>query len=219
MKMDKKPQKIRIGGRSYGHHDNDATITNLLKDEVDTIEAFTLGACWIRVSDEGRIERVERFKELPPPSEDPDYPPKWVSLTDWAKEAPFLCNPVPSLPEEPKTQYDFPAIIIHSLCGYNNTPYAYEARKLQDYGFECCRSRKGPDGKFWELWYLPGTFHAQGELKEAIEAESKKNVGCDLKQHVAKENRAITAAVKFLCHHVSFGALDICYQRAAMVID
>lgn len=208
---EEKTKKIRVTykcnqGVTYKCDQGNVTIGELLPDEMDDIEAFTLGSCWIRVSEDGRIERVERFATLPPISEDPNIPPKWIPYTDWTKEAPFLCNSVPELPEEPKTEYIFPSLIIHSLCGYNNVPYDWEARKLQKYGFECLRSRRGRDGRFWELWYLPGLYHAKDELKSEIDLKSS---GKD----------QVTVAVDFLCRHVSFGSLDVCYQRAAMHIE
>ncbi|MCK9558100.1 MAG: hypothetical protein M0R50_08695 [Candidatus Cloacimonetes bacterium] len=206
-KEEEKPKKIRLACENYGvRGECSATIDYLLKEELDAMKAFTLGSCWIRVSEDGRIERYERFATLPPESEDPAIPPKWIPLTDWTKEAPFLCNPVVSLPDEPKTEYGYPSIIIHGLCGYNNVPYADEARKLQSYGFECMRSRRGRDGKFWELWYLPGVWHAENGLKAAMEKETN-------------ERNKAKAAIDFLCRHVSFGAIDLCYQKAAMVIE
>jgi len=204
---EQKLKKVRMTG---SHHrrceQGEVTIGELTPEEMDTMEAFTLGSCWVRVSEDGRLERRDRFAELPGPVEDPYQPPKWVSLVDWTKEAPFLANPVPPLAEEPSPKYNDPSFIVKHLCGYNNTPYEHEARKLQSYGFECLRSRRGPDGRFWEIWYLAGHHFAKGQLKSEM----------DLKSDEAEQ---ITTAVNFLCRHVSFGVLDVCYQRAAMVID
>jgi hypothetical protein len=44
---------------------------------------------------------------------------------------------------------------------------------------------------------------AKGELKEAIDDKDNK----------------VEALITWLCGKVSFGALDVCYQRAALVID
>ena len=204
---EKKLERVRVTGTHHRRCDQgEVTIGGLISEEMESIEAFTLGSCWIRVSEDGRIERRERFAELPGPIEDPYILPKWVSLVDWTKEAPFLCNPTPPLPDEPKPQYACPAIIVKYLGGYNKTPYESEARRLQSYGFECLRSRRGNDGHFWEIWYLPGDYHARGRLKDAM----------TLKCESAEQ---ISTAINFLCRNVSFGTLDICYQRAAMVID
>lgn len=210
---EQKLKKIRIVGTSRSRCcRGEVTIGELTSEEMESMEAFTLGSCWIRISEDGRLERRERFAELPDPTEDPYQPPKWIHLIDWAKEAPFLSNPTPPLPEEPDPKHNAPGFIIEHLCGYNNTPYEYEARKLQSYGFECLRSRRGPDGRFWELWYLPQLFFAKGDLKEEIDLKSSEHPQ-------ASEADKINTVVNFLCSHVSFGTLDVCYQRAAMVID
>jgi hypothetical protein len=202
-----KLKKIRVAGISHRKcNQGEVTIGELTAEEMESMEAFTLGSCWIRVSEDGRLERRERFVKMPDPVEDPYQPPKWIPLIDWTKEAPFLSNPIPPLPEEPDPKYSSPAFIVKYLCGYNNTPYEYEARKLQSYGFECLRSRRGHDGRFWEIWYLAGYHFAKGELKSEMAQKSD-----DAEQ--------ISVAINFLCRNVSFGTLDVCYQRAAMVID
>ena len=89
---EKKLKKIRVCGTSHrGHDQGEVTVGELTPEEMDTIEAFTLGACWIRVGEDGRLEKRARFMELPDPIEDPYVSPKWVPLVDWTKEAPFLC--------------------------------------------------------------------------------------------------------------------------------
>lgn len=206
-------KRIRVSGTQHRRHDQgDVTIGELTAEEMQSMEAFTLGACWIRVSEDGRLERRDRFAELPDPISDPHLPAKWIPKIDWTKEAPFLVNPVPPLPEEPKPNYEDPGIIIRYLCGYNNTPYEYEARKLQSYGFECLRSRRGNDGRFYEIWFLPSYYFAKGDLKDAIDLRT-------LKSGESESANKISTVVTFLCNNVSFGTLDICYQRAAMVID
>jgi hypothetical protein len=210
---EKKLKKLRITGtQHHGHDQGSITIGELTPEEMETIEAFTLGSCWIRTTEDGRVERRERFAELPDPVADPYQPPKWISAVDWSKEAPFLCNPNPPLPEEPKPTYEDPGIIVRYLCGYNNTPYEWEARKLQSYGFECLRSRRGLDGRFYEVWFLPSRYFAKGDLKDAIDTTT-------FKDGLSESANRIKTAVDFLCRHVSFGTLDVCYQRAAMCID
>jgi hypothetical protein len=210
--MDEK-KKIRVTSSKHGrNNENEVSIGNLTPEETNTIEAFVLGSCWIRVSEDGRIERRERFEKLPDPISDPYSPPKWISAIDWTKEAPFLVNPIPALPEEPKPSYEDPGFIVRYLCGYNNTPYEYEARKLQSYGFECLRSRRGPDGRFYEIWFLPSRYFAKGELEDAIDLRTSKN-------GESEQSSKTSVVVNFLCNHVSFGTLDVCYQRAAMVVD
>jgi len=47
----------------------------------------------------------------------------------------------------------------------------YEAKvvKMEEVGFSCLRSRRGEDGEIWEVWYLPGKWAAQGELKDSTD--------------------------------------------------
>jgi hypothetical protein len=201
-KEDTVDRRIRLDG--YGP--NSCTIGRLTREEVETMQAFALGTCWVRVGDDGRLESRPRFEPLPPPEQDPAIPPKWITVEDWTGQASWLANAVSALPDEPKPSYGHPAIIIQHLCGYNRTPYEFEARKLQSYGFQCLRSRRGPDGRFWEIWYLCSLVCAKGGLKQAVAG-------------ITEREAEIRTAIDYLCKHVSFGTLDVCYQRAAMVID
>jgi len=101
-----------------------------------------------------------------------------------------------------------PSIIIQHLCGYNFSDPGYKAAadSLEMFGFECLRSRRGLSGKYWELWLLPYLRAAKDRLRDAIDFRTE-------------TESQVKAAVSFLCCHVSFGTLDVCVQRAAMVVD
>ena len=107
-----------------------------------------------------------------------------------------------------KTLEYSPSITIQGLCGYNYTEenYKWNAEKLESYGFQCLRSRRGTDAKFWELWFLPGLWCSKGDL----EANVKR--GKDDKEE-------LKIALEFLRHKVSFGTLDVSNQRMCMVLD
>jgi hypothetical protein len=200
-------ERIRVSGSSSSPDGPcSVTINGLTSDEQEEIQAFVLGTSWVRVSDAGRLEAIPAFKDVPPPEDDPKLPPKWIPATDWEKLAPFLANPMPPLPDEPNPKHNSPSFIIQHLCGYNSCSYESQAILLQNYGFECLRSRRGKDGRFWELWYLPGTWAAKGDLAAAI------SKGCD-------EAKNVKRTIDFLCRNVSFGSLNVSYQRAAMVVD
>lgn len=205
MKMDEnKIDRVRLVAHGCG----EAKFAHLTKAEVDVMQSLSTGSSWVRVKD-GRLETRPCFEEPPLPEQDPLIPPKWIhkETENWEKLAPFLRNPTPLEPAlgEPRRVYESPSFIIQSLCGYNDTPYETEARKLQDFGFECLRSRRGADGHFWEIWYLPGLWYAKGPLKELYLPEGTV--------------KSINKAIDFLCRYVSFGTLHVCYQRAAMIID
>jgi hypothetical protein len=42
---------------------------------------------------------------------------------------------------------------VQHLQGYNGC-YESVSRSMENAGFECLRSRRGKDGKIWEIWYL-----------------------------------------------------------------
>src|SRR4051812_42610086 len=43
--------------------------------------------------------------------------------------------------------------LIQHITGYGPADkYEEKATKLRDAGFVCCRSEKGGDGKYWEVW-------------------------------------------------------------------
>ena len=197
------PKKVHIGGSGSGPNGREVTIRGLSKDDQDAMEAMICGECWVRLGDDGRIERRSRFEPQPSPEQDPLIPPKWYGEN---LDRLWLTVPAPKLDDEPDPKHHFPAITVQHLCGYNNMPYEAEAQKLQEYGFECLRSRRGPNGRFWEVWQLPGLYAAKGRLKEA------------LARHVSTAE-SLRAAIDFLCRHVSFGTLNVCYQRACMVVD
>lgn len=58
------------------------------------------------------------------------------------------------------------AITIQHVCGYDYSDdfYRENAKKLESYGFICCRSNRGSEGRFWEIWFLPGLWMAEGDL-------------------------------------------------------
>ena len=99
---------------------------------------------------------------------------------------------------------------FNNLCGYGYSPESYRANaeRLESYGFQCLRSRRGPDACYWEIWYLPGLWSAQGNLKEVLDAQKEQ-----------REKDLTKEAVSFLCHAVSFGTPNVTIQRAAMVLD
>ena len=157
------------------------------------------GANWIRVVG-GELEYISSYKPLPDPIKDEDMLPFWR-------------HPSPGEKESAHTLFDFdkledhssPGISISHLCGYYYTPESYQmyGERLQSYGFEIMRSRRGSDAKYWEKWWLPGLWCAEGDLAEAIGKEQN-------------DKKALKRAVDFLAKNISFGTLDVSVQRLAM---
>jgi len=184
------------------------TITGT-KDEIAELKCLLLGL----------RKLVPIYIESPPLTQDPWIPPNWkrtvppvgqctvADLDEWERK--YVKVPSDLAVCEVEGEH-YPSFVIQHLCGYGYTERRYydEVRRLTSWGFECLRSRRGANGSFWELWLLPGFWAAKGDLAELV-----KNlpVGSWIAQ--------TEAVVSFLCDRASFGTLDICVQRAAMVID
>lgn len=97
-------------------------------------------------------------------------------------------------------QASYYSIFVEHLCGYNYTPEraTAEMEKLTAWGFECLRSPRGKEGRYWELWYLPGLWAAKGTMAGI---------------------KTIEEATRFLCRHCSFGSMQVTRQAAAMTVD
>ena len=180
------------------------TFEGFLEKERESIMGAAHGHQWVCIGADGRLCTSNTRVPLPAPAEDEEMLPFWRRMT--AK------NPTRRVQEQFREQLsdgDSPSLTIQSLCGYHYSPayYANEAQKLEEYGFACLRSRRGADGQFWEIWYLPGLWAAKGELKKALAPYAKSVHG------------QLSAARKFLIEHVAFGSLDVMVQRAAMITD
>ncbi len=177
------------------------TISGILEEDQERVTAcLQAGAYWIRVRD-GKLEIVESWEKLPDPINDEKMLPFWRKPTE-AETTQLELFEMGMVGE-----HDSPSISIQHLCGYDYSPenYRMQTEKLESYGFECLRSRRGLDGKYWEVWFLSGLWAAKGDLKEKIGSHKGKN--------------ALKTATSFLGQHVSFGTLDVSVQRLAMVIE
>lgn len=137
-------------------------------DEINAVRQMMSGMIWLSYKNSGdgqeKLELTSRFMPLPEPIEDPLVPPQWqseIGLGDipakWAPPVREMCP----LAKEGWHQPSF--YMSHIFEPKVNIP------KLQSWGFECMRSRRGEDGKFWEVWYLPGEWSARGGLREFID--------------------------------------------------
>lgn len=134
------------------------------------------------------------------------------------------------------------------MCGYGYTKdrYKVEVGKLESWGFECCRSRRGDNGKFWELWFLPYLRAAEGDLLRAMHSYCKRcganqergvpldHPHCPNREHnyrslgepcgdgtmVIRDQSdhagMLHAAIEFMMRYAAFGTLDVMVQRAYM---
>ena len=64
-------------------------------------------------------------------------------------------------------------IFVQHIQGYGGEEQYKENEKVfTGAGFDRLRSEKGDDGKYWEIWFLPGRYAAKGP----IEGKSKKDI-------------------------------------------
>jgi hypothetical protein len=197
---------LNIEIQSQGFHGDNGSVTigGFLPIEQEKFLGMVLGYNWVKV-DEGRLKVVPATEKLPAPAENKDLMPHWLSKNQ--KEGRLKRKIFCAKGEWPPFS---PSFIIKHLCGYNWTPEAYKltAEQLEGFGFECMRSRRGNDGKFWEIWYLPGLWAAKGNFQKFFSRSKKMD-----------EKAQIEKAINFLCQNVSFGSLDVVAQRAAMTLD
>ena len=188
---------IQVASRGAGGF----SLRNVSPEEMDKLEAMALGHAWCMVVN-GRLQSQSRWEPLPKPAADETMMPFWQPISPGRAQLELRGIETP-----PGAQA---GIMIQSLCGYEYSPenYRLESEKLERYGFVCLRSRRGEDGRFWEVWHLPGLWSAEDELKDALQLIRERD-----------EAKRVDTAVSFLCQHVRFGSLEVFWQRAAMVIE
>lgn len=176
---------------------NRIEISNLSSAEVRSLEGMVRGHNWCISTPDGRLKVQSRWEPLPAPAKDEEMMPFWQPMVPGPTQMEIREVPVPFGSQA--------GIIIESVCGYYYTPENYQAEtaKLEEFGFECLRSPRGLDGRFWEMWYLSGLWSAKGRLKGTLHG-------------IKDPAQAIDEAVRFLCKNVQFGSLNVTWQRAAM---
>lgn len=198
--------KIRIVSSMCGSGNScGVTIEGMTKEELDhLLGAFKLGVSWISVAD-GRLVVRSIHEELPSPVPDLDMAPFWRR---WPGPEGFKVQM--SLFPDPEFQsFSMPGIVIRGLCAgasvsgaYSEELYAKQGALLESFGFICLRSRRGDNGRFWEMWYLSGLFSSRGDLAAAI-----------------KDCSDLDGAARFLMERVDFGSLEFNRQYAALCAD
>lgn len=72
------------------------------------------------------------------------------------------------MPAEPGKESWSPGCYVKHLGAYQRENHYERWYKLMiSIGFSLLRSPRGPDNKIWEVWYLPGMFALEGQLKGA----------------------------------------------------
>lgn len=201
------------------------------REELDALRAMALGVSWVSNSPESkRLLRCNSFNDVPSPVDDPQIPPKWdvrkpvpklgqctqEDIEQAVREAASMPRPRLNVAPEidPTEGWHSPSFYVSS-AGARGGDYKRVAKELTSWGFECMRSRRGPDGRFWEAWYLPHTEHATGDLRDAI-LEIRRSCGLSKIEDWKLISRVV---VDFLYKNSSFGSVDVAVQRAALTYD
>jgi hypothetical protein len=201
----KKPdEKVRVTSSGCGS----VGIDGLVGNEGTILAGAISGHYWVKGDDNGRLDHLDARKATPNPLDDDEMLPFWRPIS--IKDLSAVGQQEMVLDEDASLEHHMPSIIIQHLCGYGYTEEGYKkyAEILTGYGFNCLRSRRGEDGKFWEVWFLPGLWSAKGDLEKHLSLNKTQN-----------NTEKLKCATDFIASRVLFGTLDVCVQRMAMGID
>ncbi len=190
--------------KSIGGNEGGISLHGFLQEDLEKMEGCILGGhCWMRVVN-GKPEFIKSYHPLPDPITDEHMFPFWRQSTEDEEKHPQnyeLFN------HESFGDYESPSISIRYLCGfsYSREKYKEVAERLESFGFQCMRSKRGDGGHYWEIWFLIGLFMAKGELEEFV-------------SRGANHKEKLKEALEFLRadRGISFGTLDVSVQRLAL---
>lgn len=198
------------GGTGAANCGQQVNVSGLTAEEMECLRAsMVAGHHWVRRDENGRLQHVPSYEELPGPVADEQMLPFWREPTEGETRQADMFGFDEST--EAALEHASPSIYITSLCGYHYSAenYKREAARLTEWGFVCMRSPRDPDsGRYWEVWYLPGVWFAKGRLKDAI-----------FNSDAGTSEEKFKFALEFLRRNASFGSLDVSMQRIAMVMD
>jgi hypothetical protein len=182
------------------------TLCGLNEGDIDKIRAITNGGKYYFTVIEGEAVFIPRLQQLPDPVVDEKMYPHWRhALPHETAQEEFVNCAIEDFGE-----HDSPAIYISHLCAYSYTPEKYKeyAERLKSYGFDCMRSQRGKNGRFWEVWYLPFLLCAKGELEIALNSCIGKT-----------EKEKLGVAIDYLKQRIKFGSLSVSVQKCATRIE
>lgn len=205
--------KIRVLSYGSGRSTTEGgivTVGGLTEQESDILRASLLGGHhWVRRDEDGQLEHVPSYEELPGPVTDDSMLPFWRRPTEGETRQVNLFGFDEGA--EAALRHASPSIYITGLCAYHYSAenYKLRAKQLTEWGFVCMRSPRDPDsGHYHEAWFLPGVWAIKGKLKEAV-ADSRPGSSAE----------KLKSILQFLQLNASFGSLDVSVQRMAAVLD
>jgi len=154
--------------------------------------ALTNGTNWVRINKRGTLIKVPAFK-VPEVLDDDAISPYFKHIKQIISY--FANTSIRRLAKTHDHPND-PSYFVQHITGYGGD---YKERKvsMEAVGFECLRSRRGKDGKYWEIWYLPGVWAATGEL----------------------EGKAHKEIMAYLCQVVNPGQITVSGERWGLGVD
>ena len=130
--------------------------------------ALLYGMKWVRLTASGELETSDVYDKAPAPTYDPEMQNIWrfdPHAVGAAQMRLFYDDPEMQDPKN-KWSRDHRAIYLQGISGYSGKDeYVRRATLLTEAGFSCLRSRRGDDGKYWEIWYLPDPCCGRGPIK------------------------------------------------------
>lgn len=202
--------RIRISGTVRRGDDCGLEIVGLTQREADQLESMVRGLSWVGISNE-RLVSISRHEPLPNPVADVSMAPFWSGVPMSTQ-----CELVPKEHEPFSARsLDYAHYTIMGV-GAATGDYQLNSEKLLTFGFKQMRSRRGRDGGYWELWYLPGVWAAEGSLKTAVDEAKANKVTWSDPNGEAAYKKCHAAVLEFLRTNVDFGSLEVSIQRYAL---
>ena len=195
---------IRVSSNGFSKTDYSISLSKLTKGERDAVEAMVMGHNYITCFN-GRLYAFHVHDKLPGPFDDPIESPWWSSGGEVKEHG----------GKRSTDGWHSPSIIIsHVGAGSLGNPSEPKRsyRILTDCGFDCMRSKRKGDGRYWEQWVLHGLYSAEGPLKNHLES-----LNCDYDHWHIKAQEAARFLTSDL--FVKYGTLDISVQRWALCVD
>lgn len=134
-------------------------------EDLEHLHAALNSHKWVRQNEHGELETAPAHRD-PPLLYDKSIDYIWDGEPAKLR---MLCKPKKDDLGDHKDR----AFYIQSIAGYSGER-DLKAQKLIMSGFKPLRSKRGArDGLCWEIWYLPGAWAAEGEIRGKSEDEIK----------------------------------------------
>lgn len=140
---------------------------------------------WIRQNEYEELESAPAHID-PPILFDKDIDPIWHGK-------PATIRQLREAEKKDINVYTHRSFYVQHIAGYDGDRFR-KAQKLVLCGFSVLRSKRGINGKCWEIWYLPGAWAAEGELR----------------------NKSEDKILDWLIHEIRLGTIDLSGQSLGL---